>query len=420
MKTLFFIITLMILIILIGGYIQQEPGRAYEMHGNGYLRDSPFGMGAYLYRASDIGQMRRRAKCTRELGATWIREEFLWAPEPGAPDLREFQDTFVNVALENGLYIYGLLSGYEEMGAPDTPVKRRQYALLLKELIQRYKGRIQYWQVWNEPDNKDVWPGMTAQNYAGLLKEAYIEAKQADRAVKILGPTIDSGDIEYLEDVFKAGGLDYIDIITVHPYSYPLPIEESWQLQAFSEIRRLMREYGEEKPIWVSEVGVSTYADGVNEGRQAEMLVRIYLTLIASGAEVVTWYDLVDDGSDFGNREDNFGLLHRDFSEKKAYGAYKTMTRILTGFQFIKELQGPQETKLLLFENRDNEQVIAAWTYNEEIDERGNVISFTPRIIPINGRVDKVLDIYGRDISFIGSQLEISHSPLYIIGRDLR
>ncbi|MDP5033635.1 MAG: cellulase family glycosylhydrolase, partial [Solirubrobacteraceae bacterium] len=53
--------------------------------------------------------------------------------------------------------------------APQDP---NQYASFIGRLAERYKGRVQSWEIWNEPDEAEFWHGTTPSPaaYAPLLK----------------------------------------------------------------------------------------------------------------------------------------------------------------------------------------------------------------------------------------------------------
>ena len=49
-------------------------------------------------------------------------------------------------------------------------------------MAQRYKGKIKYYQIWNEPNLESEWNGqqVDAARYVELLKGAYQRIKAAD------------------------------------------------------------------------------------------------------------------------------------------------------------------------------------------------------------------------------------------------
>jgi hypothetical protein len=91
--------------------------------------------------------------------------------------------------------------------------------------------------------------------------------------------------------------------------------------------------------VWETEWGYSSYgllpaqtsADGHSapgRQRQAVLAARECLTVWALGLPVAVWYDLRDDGADPRNRQDNFGLLNQDSSDKAAIKAVRALTTL--------------------------------------------------------------------------------------------
>jgi len=388
------------------------------VHWGESCKESPFGMGIYLYRYLDNPElMETMTTLAEEANILWDREEFTWhgIEPPEEPYDFSGHDAMVDIAERHGINVYGLVVEFEDLDTPSpyTEEHFESFADFVSTLVDRYRGRIKYWEIWNEPELSEYWkPEPNAFNYFQLLKHAYIKAKETDPSVKIIGLATDSGALDFIEEVFQYGGLDYMDIVAIHPYSYPDPIETSYQFQAIAQIRELMRTYETEKPIWVTEVGYPTHVGetGVSEDRQAELLVRTYLALISSGIEVVTWYDFVNDGDDIYDREANFGVLKSDLTPKKAYHAYQTMTALLEGYAFIGELNVGEQSKALLFENEAGGRILVLWTLDQELDVE----------LAIDGQVENIFDIYGEEVPYTISGnsigLTISGSPIYITG----
>src|SRR5204862_3155917 len=82
---------------------------------------------------------------------------------------------------------------------------------------------------------------------------------------------------------------------------------------------------GDGTPVWATEFGYPTGAGPqwhVSEAEQAGHFLRDFADIDAlDWVAAAVIYDLRDDGTDPGNMEDNFGLLHRDFSPKPGYAA---------------------------------------------------------------------------------------------------
>jgi beta-xylosidase len=143
--------------------------------------------------------------------------------------------------------------------------------------------------IWNEPNNKSHWdpeidPGWERFADMAILAGKAIRAENA-RLPRVLGgmSPIDPGFLMNLE---SRGVLDHVDAVAVHGF----PLDWNlWQIHEWpakiDEIRAVTT-----KPVWVSEVGVSTF--GAEEiqvwglGRTAELLI--------GTVPRIHWYSLYD------------------------------------------------------------------------------------------------------------------------------
>ncbi|MCA9889514.1 MAG: hypothetical protein KC546_14135 [Anaerolineae bacterium] len=123
---------------------------------------------------------------------------------------------------------------------------------------------IKTWEMWNEPDLEQFWhAGVRA--YARLLKVGYLAAKQADpTATVIFGGLLYSTDSNwlarvldiYIDDPNVEANNWYMDAVAVHNYSYP------WRSGWLTLVaRETFDAYDIDKPIWVTESGVSVWDD---------------------------------------------------------------------------------------------------------------------------------------------------------------
>ncbi len=118
---------------------------------------------------------------------------------------------------------------------------------------------IRYWQLWNEMDllftdifgAKRVSIDEIGKNYVEMLKIAYPKIKKANPdAIVVLGPPIYP---EFIQAVYKAGGKDYFDIVSMHSYSTPT----KWEFVRKGLMARFyMNKFGDNyKPLWNTEFG---------------------------------------------------------------------------------------------------------------------------------------------------------------------
>jgi beta-xylosidase len=191
--------------------------------------------------------------------------------------------------------------------------------------------------LWNEPNNMSHWdfeidPEWKA--YAELVKlaSAAIHAERP-RLTRVLGG-ISPIDPNFITNMDEKGVLDVVDAVAVH--GFPLDWNH-WQIDEWpsklTEIRQRTR-----LPIWVSEVGVSTF--GAEEVQ--EFGLRRTAELLRGAAPRVHWYSLYDlprawpattrhreaEGSSY-YRHFYMGLVREDGTPKKALRLFSEHTPAL-------------------------------------------------------------------------------------------
>jgi beta-xylosidase len=149
--------------------------------------------------------------------------------------------------------------------------------------------------IWNEPNNKSHWDPEIDPDWR-LFSDMLIGAAQAIKAENASLPRVLGGispiDPLFIRRLQGYGALDHLDVIAVH--GFPL----DWNLWQISEWPAKIDEIRAvtELPIWVSEVGVSSFgaeevqAWGVK--RTAELLV--------GQVPRIHWYSLYDLPQEWG------------------------------------------------------------------------------------------------------------------------
>jgi hypothetical protein len=300
----------------------------------------------------------RTASALEDLGSDWTRLAIQWReaePQEGQYNewwLNEYEKA-INMAHAAGQRVIVMVdeapswaSGSSSSNAPGDPAK---FARFMSVVAKRYAGKVDGWEIWNEENLQRFWTsGPNPSAYAALLRAAYPAVKSADPAAKVVFGGTAGNDYAFLEGVYAAGGKGYFDVLGTHPYPYcgstnPEEIRMSGSriskdsFLGYREMRRTMQANGDEKPIWITEMGWTTssgacspggnmWQGGVSETRQAEYLYKAYKLLEADPyVEVALWYNIRNNYwlHDEDQAEARFGLMSTNFSPKAAYGAFK-------------------------------------------------------------------------------------------------
>ncbi len=314
----------------------------------------PFGMLAFLswnhpwnnfkYTQDHIARAVRMIKKT---GASFVRMDFYWNDIEPAPGRFSFEpyDRIGEELTRNNIGILAILDYSADWTAPrwNSPPRRDEdFVAFCRKVANRYKHRIKYWEIWNEPDSPAYWhPQDGMKRYTRLLKKSAAGIKEADASVHIVLGGLTAQGYYALNRIYSQGGKDAFDIVNIHPFVDPLTPNALDRIRNLHEnIRRLMRRYGDQdKKIWFTEIGCpgvespdesNAWWEGVSpsETEQAHFLYRVYTELLTlEGVEKIFWAYLRDNKDHFRSGMDYFGLIRWDFSPKKSYNAYRKAFR---------------------------------------------------------------------------------------------
>ncbi|MFW6695726.1 hypothetical protein [Streptomyces sp. MAR4 CNX-425] len=165
------------------------------------------------------------------LGATGARIQGGWAKTektPGTYDWtwldhivedadRRGVKPWVQLSYGNGAYPGGGGSG---LGGrlPTSPEALAAWDRWVTAMVERYKDRVDEWEVWNEPDGGGIDPADYAAFYARTA--AIVRAEQPDAVLYGGVVTWVNSDYvgEFLDHLADEDGIDLLDGITYHPY----------------------------------------------------------------------------------------------------------------------------------------------------------------------------------------------------------
>ncbi len=204
-------------------------------------------------------------------GFAWVRQTFFWSriePQPGQFDWTVPDRILAALARHPELRLVAVLDD-----APPTPPDPDRFAAFAAAFAARYGDRLDYYQVWDEPNLADHWGGgpISPPAYADLLARTATAIRLADSNAHIvlagLAPTVETGpqnlsDARYLEQLYQAGAAPYFDIAAGKPYGFdsgPDDRRVSEQTLDFSRLillREVMTRHGDAgKPLWASHWG---------------------------------------------------------------------------------------------------------------------------------------------------------------------
>jgi polysaccharide biosynthesis protein PslG len=197
----------------------------------------------------------------------------------------------------------------------------------VSEVVKHAKGKIHYWEVWNEPPN-GTGRDQTAADYARIVVAAYDAAKAADPTC-LIGIAAKSVDLNYLDQAIVAGAKDHFDYLTLHPYETMNGITANTGMEAaymsiVPTVRKMLATRDPAKvnvPVLFTELGCNARKVGLDV--QAQALVKAYAMGIAQGVTTINWFEAMDGDSG------PMGLLEGSGNPRPAYMALAQMIQHL-------------------------------------------------------------------------------------------
>jgi hypothetical protein len=283
---------------------------------------NPFGMNTFLEQEVEPAKVEKALQMIHAAGFRWIRQELPWEDieQSAKGDFYDHKwnvsawekyDRIVALANQYGIQVIARLGNPPAWSRADgnargsfaPPDDLQDFGDFVHTVVSRYKGKVTYYQIWNEPNIYPEWgeQPVDAAGYVRLLQIAYRRAKEADPDCVILcaglAQTLETGplnlsDLVYLQQMYDAGVRGYFDIMGVMAYGLwtgPGDHRASPELTNFSRpqlIRDIMVRNGDaDKPLWATEVGWNTVPldfpafplyGRVTEEQQARYAVQAY------------------------------------------------------------------------------------------------------------------------------------------------
>ncbi len=256
-------------------------------------------LGLNVHQSADVG-----LAVTQGCGGHVVRIDFNWfnaEPSQGAYDWSLF-DPLVDAARAKGFTVLAT-AGYtppwassgDTDGNPnnDVPVAGT-YDAFLTAAVQHFAGRVDHWELWNEPNLSQFFEG-TAQDYVSLILQPGAAAVHAQCAsCLVLGPdvaTVGSNYADWMKAALTQAGAS-IDIVSGHDYAVfddmggggfnpdffskldhhrVFGTDASILYQDPLSLYESMQQYGAaDKPFWLTETGYeATYGDSTAMQTQA-------------------------------------------------------------------------------------------------------------------------------------------------------
>lgn len=338
---------------------------------------------------------------TCDLGVGWERIIFNWAEhQPTGPEdwhTLNVDDRWLKAANQCGREVVALLKSTPEwatdgMAGPGVPRglylpvddPDNVWAGFVRRSAAYYASRgVRHFIIWNEPDISPETYGFefegTLEDYARLLKVAYLAAKEGNPAavIHLAGTTywhdVNTGQrlymdrlLEYLvADPEAAASSYYFDVFSLHIY-----FRTDTVYDITIQVRDLLDSYGlQGKRIWINETNAAPTDDPLwpvqrpvyqlDLEQQAAFLVQAAALGLAAGVERMAVYKLYDQQLPPGG--ESFGILSpADQSPRPAFAAWKAVIRHLDGARQAQRAQ-TRLTDAVRLSYADGHETLVLW-----------------------------------------------------------
>jgi hypothetical protein len=370
---------------------------------------------------------------TCALGVGWERIIFDWAQHQptGLEDWHTLNvdDRWLKAANQCNREVVALLKHTPEWateGSAGPGVPRGLYlpvddpdnvwANFVRRSAAYYASRgVRHFIIWNEPD---IAPGTygfefegTVEDYARLLKVAYLAAKEGNPAavIHLAGTTywhdVNTGQRLYMDRLLEHLAADpeapahhyFFDVFSLHIY-----FRTDTVYAIVHEARALLDGYGlSDKRIWINETNAAPTDDPLwpvqrpvyqlDLEQQAAFLVQAAALSLAAGVERVAVYKLYDQQLPSGG--ESFGILSpADQTPRPAYTAWQTVNRYFAGVREARRASTPA-TDIVRLRHDAGHDTLVLWARTEAatqvrikataekahlIDQYGNMIVLRP------------------------------------------
>ena len=227
-----------------------QPRQTTPAVGSNTKMGSPdYGIQSFLWWRPEVAD--RDLNLVKDAGFGWVKQYFAWQDIEGAKKGSydwERADRIVDEANKRGLKLLVRIGMDPDRAfwAGDAPDNTGHFSDFAAQVANRYKGRIQAYQVWNEPNLAREWgkkrPDPAA--YPRMLRTTYNSIKSKDpNAIVVtagMAPTTEDSDrampdLKFYQGIYDAmGGKSdgYFDMLGVHGAGYASPPEIDPQVVA--------------------------------------------------------------------------------------------------------------------------------------------------------------------------------------------
>ncbi|HEX2515307.1 MAG TPA: cellulase family glycosylhydrolase [Chloroflexota bacterium] len=247
---------------------------------------NPWGTNTFLHKEVETWKKQQTFKMIQEAGIGWVKQQFPWEeieqPRKGEFFDRKYNhstwdkfDELVKLAESAGVQLIARLDrppawARADKNRPESPPERYEdFGDYVAALATRYKGKVNHFQLWNEPNLGEEWTGKAdPPDYVRLLKIGYEKVKEANPEAVVLsaplainneqGP-LHLNEIDFLDQMYGAGAGPFFDVMSANAYGMDKPPTDPpnkavLNFRRVELLRQVMEKHGDaNKAVWFNE-----------------------------------------------------------------------------------------------------------------------------------------------------------------------
>ena len=358
------------------------------------------GVSSHNYWGYGFDEIERKYQVFRDAGMSYTRETAFWVYYERNKNEYKFDQIMLDIneaSRKTGLEQFLIIAADAckwggSVAVPNTDETIKNFGDFTYNYVKDMNSETKYYEIFNETGAA---PETIVKNY----KTVYENAKKADPNCVVIGGASARVPLKWTEGVLQAGGGDYVDAWSCHPYTAETIPEKNASYgtseQQIQSLRELLDKYGyTDMPIILSELSYSSANGYATEEQQAQFGIR-QMIMVEPYIDLHIWYNDIEKGSNDGALEDCFGLMrywndtkNLPYQAKPALIAISAFNDLIGGAESLgKQESSSDDIYIYKYKEKGGKDVIAYWCYD---DDKQRSIS-----IDLGAEKAEIMDLYG-------------------------
>lgn len=284
---------------------------------------------------------------------------------------------------------------YSVFWPPTTPQQVEAFAKYTRWVVNHFRGRVHFYEVWNEPSDEFWNPRADPVEYGRLVKAVIPAVHGTDPEAKVIFGGLGGTERNYPRRALEACQCaSDIDVFAYHVYPdygrnmNPEAMDDkAHEAQSPRLLRDMVRKFPGVRPdliFWDDESNSIPSWVGSDESVQTKYVPRGLLYDRVSGVRTFIW--LLTAGTD-GNEADDFGIIHglmlrpNDFTPRPVFNAIQNINALFSDTKLdssiavstpdLKRLHRPEPFLAYGFRSASGKAIVAYWL--AALSKPGNV-----------------------------------------------